>query len=117
MALALDPRYVVEVRAPRVVTPPSMREIYVRRRIVAGLLVVFLAVATCLGIRSLASRGDGAAPVSAVTPTRSSTESMCQVPSCTTTVPTSSSQVTLCGRSPHRSPMAESVIMSPSSSP
>lgn len=69
MALALDPRYVVEVRAPRVSTPPTMHEIYVRRRIVAGLLVVFLAVATCLGIRSLASRGDGAAPVSAVTPT------------------------------------------------
>jgi len=71
MALALDPRYVVEVRTPRYASASPARldhEIYVRRRIVAGLLVTLLAVATCLGIRSLASRGDGAAPVSAVTP-------------------------------------------------
>ncbi|MFM8650342.1 MAG: LysM peptidoglycan-binding domain-containing protein [Actinomycetota bacterium] len=71
MALALDPRYVVEVRTLRHFSASPARldhEIYVRRRIVAGLLVTLLVVATCLGIRSLASRGDGAAPVSAVTP-------------------------------------------------
>jgi hypothetical protein len=71
MALALDPRYVVEVRTPyrsSVAAPRPMHDVYLRRRIVAGLLVTLLAVAICLGIRSLASRGDGAAPVSAVTP-------------------------------------------------
>lgn len=64
MALALDPRYVVEIRT----TPVDMQVVYLRRRIVVGLLAVLLAVAACLGIRSMATRGDGAAPVSAVTP-------------------------------------------------
>lgn len=64
MAIALDPRYVVEIRPIHT----DMHAVYVRRRIVVGLLALVLAVAACLGIRSLASRGDGAAPVSAVTP-------------------------------------------------
>lgn len=64
MAIALDPRYVVEIRPIHT----DMHTVYVRRRIVVGLVALVLAVAACLGIRSLASRGDGAAPVSAVTP-------------------------------------------------
>jgi hypothetical protein len=64
MAIALDPRYVVEIRPIHT----DMHAVYVRRRIVVGLVALVLAVAACLGIRSLASRGDGAAPVSAVTP-------------------------------------------------
>ncbi|MEY3091443.1 MAG: hypothetical protein RIS33_1954 [Actinomycetota bacterium] len=64
MAIALDPRYVVEIRPIQT----DMHAVYVRRRIVVGLVALVLAVAACLGIRSLASRGDGAAPVSAVTP-------------------------------------------------
>ncbi|MEY3493511.1 MAG: hypothetical protein RL413_929 [Actinomycetota bacterium] len=64
MAIALDPRYVVEIRSIQT----DMHAVYVRRRIVVGLVALVLAVAACLGIRSLASRGDGAAPVSAVTP-------------------------------------------------
>ena len=67
MALALDPRYVIEVRTsarPR----PDMATIYRRRRVVVALSVLILTVAASAGIRSLASRGDGAAPVSAVTP-------------------------------------------------
>lgn len=67
MALALDPRYVIEVRTsarPR----PDMATIYRRRRLVVAALALILTVAASAGIRSLASRGDGAAPVSAVTP-------------------------------------------------
>ncbi|MEY3340380.1 MAG: hypothetical protein RLZZ269_291 [Actinomycetota bacterium] len=64
MAIALDPRCVVEIRPIQT----DMHAVYVRRRIVVGLVALVLAVAACLGIRSLASRGDGAAPVSAVTP-------------------------------------------------
>lgn len=64
MALALDPRYVVEIRT----APIDMHLVYLRRRVVVGLVVLVLAVAACLGIRSLATRGDGAAPVSAATP-------------------------------------------------
>ncbi len=71
MALALDPRYVVEFR-PRPAASPDMATVYRRRRIaVAALalgLTLILTVAASAGIRSLASRGDGAAPVSAVTP-------------------------------------------------
>ncbi len=64
MTLALDPRYVIELRPAHA----DMHAVYVRRRIVVGVVALVLAVAACLGIRSLASRGDGAAPVSAVTP-------------------------------------------------
>ena len=72
MALALDPRYVVEVRThshSRPTTRPTdMSTVYRRRRVVVACLALVLTVAASTGIRSLASRGDGAAPVSAVTP-------------------------------------------------
>ncbi len=72
MALALDPRYVVEVRtrshASFDAAAPDMSIVYRRRRIAAAVLALILTVAASAGIRSLASRGDGAAPVSAVTP-------------------------------------------------
>jgi hypothetical protein len=73
MALALDPRYVVEVRTrshvrPRQLSAPSRAVIYRRRRIAVAAMALVLTVAASTGIRSLASRGDGAAPVSAVTP-------------------------------------------------
>ena len=67
MALALDPRYIVEIH-PAADRLPDMHSVYVRRRIAVGLIALVLAAAVSLGIRSLASRGDGAAPVSAVTP-------------------------------------------------
>ncbi|MDA0370395.1 MAG: LysM peptidoglycan-binding domain-containing protein [Actinomycetota bacterium] len=75
MTLALDPRYVIEVRTvarPR----PDMAVVYRRRRLVVACVAVFLTVAASAGIRSLASRGDGAAPVSAVTPGVSSPSAM-----------------------------------------
>lgn len=72
MALALDPRYVVEVRtrshASFDAAAPDMSIVYRRRRIAVAVLALILTVAASAGIRSLASRGDGAAPVSAVTP-------------------------------------------------
>lgn len=73
MALALDPRYVVEVRTRSHVRPTSMNTadmntVYRRRRVAVAMLALILTVAASTGIRSLASRGDGAAPVSAVTP-------------------------------------------------
>lgn len=74
MALALDPRYVVEVRTRSYTRPidraqrADMAVVYRRRRIVVAILAAVLTVAASAGIRSLASRGDGAAPVSAVTP-------------------------------------------------
>ena len=68
MALALDPRYVIEVRTRSHVRPVDMAAVYRRRRIVVAALALVLTVAASTGIRSLASRGDGAAPVSAVTP-------------------------------------------------
>ncbi|MFZ8916963.1 MAG: LysM peptidoglycan-binding domain-containing protein [Ilumatobacteraceae bacterium] len=67
MALALDPRYIIEVRTsarPR----PDMATIYRRRRMVVAALTLILTFAASVGIRSLASRGAGAAPVSGVTP-------------------------------------------------
>lgn len=68
MALALDPRYVVEVRTRSHIRPTDMNAVYRRRRVAVAVLAVVLTVAASTGIRSLASRGDGAAPVSAVTP-------------------------------------------------
>ena len=43
-------------------------DVYLRRRVVAGLAVLAVVVAVCLGIRTLASRGDGTASLPAVTP-------------------------------------------------
>jgi hypothetical protein len=43
-------------------------DVYFRRRVVAGLAVLAVVVAVCLGIRTLASRGDGTASLPAVTP-------------------------------------------------
>ena len=79
MALALDPRYVIEIRTPArarqghrsglaTTMPTDMSAIYRRRRLMVAIAAVILTVAASAGIRSLASRGDGAAPVSAVTP-------------------------------------------------
>jgi len=42
--------------------------VFVRRRIVASLVVITIAAAACLGVRSMASRGDGAASLPTVTP-------------------------------------------------
>ena len=77
MTIALDPQFVVEIRrSPRSVNPghgaavPNVvsHEVYLRRRLVVGIIVLGVAVAACLGLRAVASRGDGPAPVSAVTP-------------------------------------------------
>ncbi len=76
MALALDPRYIIEIRPTRgsamqfsaAPTRNVSRDVYLRRRIVAGLVALSVVVAVCLGIRTLASRGDGAASLPAVTP-------------------------------------------------
>jgi LysM repeat protein len=43
----------------------------VRRRIVASLVVITIAAAACLGVRAMASRGDGAASLPTVTPNSS----------------------------------------------
>ena len=76
MALALDPRYIIEIRPNRgsamqfssAPTGNGSHDVYFRRRVVAGLAVLAVVVAVCLGIRTLASRGDGTASLPAVTP-------------------------------------------------
>ena len=76
MALALDPRYIIEIRPTRrasvqfssVPTCAVSHNVYFRRRVLAGLAVLAVVVAVCLGIRTLASRGDGTASLPAVTP-------------------------------------------------
>lgn len=76
MALALDPRYIIEIRPNRgsvmqfssAPTGNVSHDVYRRRRVVAGLAVLAVVVAVCLGIRTLASRGDGTASLPAVTP-------------------------------------------------
>lgn len=75
MTLALDPQFVVEIRRPsrvdasgRTIHHQVAHEVYLRRRLVVGLAVLGVAVAACLGLRAMASRGDGPAPVSTVTP-------------------------------------------------
>ncbi len=76
MALALDPRYIIEIRpnrgsAMQFSSAPAgnvSHDVYLRRRVVAGLAVLAVVVAVCLGIRTLASRGDGTASLPAVTP-------------------------------------------------
>ena len=83
MALALDPRYIVEIQPNRSgarlsFSSPSIssmaptrhlsHDVYLRRRLVVGLAVCAVVVAACLGFRTLASRGDVTASVPAVTP-------------------------------------------------
>jgi len=76
MALALDPRYIIEIRPNRgsamqfssAPTGNVSHDVYLRRRVVAALAVLAVVVAVCLGIRTLASRGDGTASLPAVTP-------------------------------------------------
>jgi hypothetical protein len=82
MALALDPRYIVEIQPNRSGNRSSVsslsssmaptrhlsHDVYLRRRLVVGLAVGAVVVAACLGFRTLASRGDVSASVPAVTP-------------------------------------------------
>ena len=90
MALALDPRYIVEIqpnrsgtRSNRSVnsslssTAPTRHlshDVYLRRRLVVGLAVVGVVVAACLGFRTLASRGDETASIPTVTPLSASVQ-------------------------------------------
>ncbi len=70
MAIVLNPQYTVTVRRPANATGfarPSA-DIYRRRRLIAILLMVTFAVAACLGVRALASRGDVSASIPTVTP-------------------------------------------------
>jgi uncharacterized membrane protein len=66
MALALDPRYVIEMRTPASRHLPH--EVYLRRRLMVGLSVFIVAAAACLGVRALASRGDATASIPTVMP-------------------------------------------------
>jgi LysM repeat protein len=85
MALALDPRYFVEIQPNRSgarssLSSPSIsissmaptrhlsHDVYLRRRLVVGLAVCGVVVAACLGFRTLASRGDVSASIPTVTP-------------------------------------------------
>lgn len=78
MALALDPRYIVEIQPNRSGARSSFsstapihhlsHDVYLRRRLVVGLAVAGVVVAACLGFRTLASRGDATASIPAVTP-------------------------------------------------
>ena len=86
MALALDPRYIVEIQPNRSGNRSSIssissmsvssmaptrhlsHDVYLRRRLVVGLAVGAVVVAACLGFRTLASRGDVSASVPVVTP-------------------------------------------------
>ena len=71
MALALDPRYIVEIQPRRSSTSSSIsnssisnssmapthhlsHDVYLRRRLVVGLAVFGVVVAACLGFRTLA---------------------------------------------------------------
>lgn len=72
MALALDPRYVIELH-PHDIAPASGRrrvahEVYLRRRLMVALIALSVAAAACLGVRALASRGDATASIPTVTP-------------------------------------------------
>ncbi|MBM3828276.1 MAG: LysM peptidoglycan-binding domain-containing protein [Actinobacteria bacterium] len=72
MALALDPRYVIEIHSSDL-TPATGRhreshEVYLRRRLMVALVGLGVAAAACLGVRALASRGDAIAPIPTVTP-------------------------------------------------
>ena len=72
MALALDPRYVIEIHS-RDITPAAGRrreahEVYLRRRLMVALIGLSVAAAACLGVRALASRGGATASIPTVTP-------------------------------------------------
>jgi hypothetical protein len=84
MALALDPRYVIEIHShdvtpvsgrgrsgsrvnPRV-NPRVNHDVYLRRRLMVALIGLSVAAAACLGVRALASRGDATASIPTVTP-------------------------------------------------
>lgn len=54
-------RYLAEARA-------RQRAVFLRRRILASLVVIMIAAAACLGVRAMANRGDGAASLPTVTP-------------------------------------------------
>ena len=88
MALALDPRYIVEIQ-PRLSSTSSSisnssmapthhlsHDVYLRRRLVVGLAVFGVVVAACLGFRTLASRGDGTASIPTVTPLSASAQTL-----------------------------------------
>ena len=90
MALALDPRYIVEIQPNRSGTRSNRsanssvsstaptrhlsHDVYLRRRLVVGLAVVGVVVAACLGFRTLASRGDETASIPTVTPLSASVQ-------------------------------------------
>lgn len=91
MALALDPRYIVEIQPRRSSTSSSIsnssitsssmaptrhlsHDVYLRRRLVVGLAVCAVVVAACLGFRTLASRGDENASIPTVTPLSASAQ-------------------------------------------
>ena len=91
MALALDPRYFVEIQPNRSgarssLSSPSIsissmaptrhlsHDVYLRRRLVVGLAVCAVVVAACLGFRTLASRGDVTASIPTVTPISASAQ-------------------------------------------
>lgn len=91
MALALDPRYIVEIQPRRSSTSSSIssssisissmaptrhlsHDVYLRRRLVVGLAVFGVVVAACLGFRTLVSRGDGTASIPTVTPLSASAQ-------------------------------------------
>lgn len=96
MALALDPRYIVEIQPRRSSTSSSFsgssissssisgssmaptrhlsHDVYLRRRLVVGLAVCGVVVAACLGFRTLASRGDETASIPTVTPLSASAQ-------------------------------------------
>lgn len=91
MALALDPRYIVEIQPRRSSTSSSIsnssitsssmaptrhlsHDVYLRRRLVVGLAVCAVVVAACLGFRTLASRGDETASIPTVTPLSASAQ-------------------------------------------
>ena len=92
MALALDPRYIVEIQPNRSGARSSLssasmssstsmaptrhlsHDVYLRRRLVVGLAVFGVVVAACLGFRTLASRGDETASIPTVTPLSASAQ-------------------------------------------
>lgn len=72
MALALDPRYVIEIHSRDITATTGQRrvtrEVYLRRRLMVVLIGLSVAAAACLGVRALASRGDATASIPTVTP-------------------------------------------------
>jgi hypothetical protein len=84
MALALDPRYVIDIDPRHVVSSPSRRrrhphEVYLRRRLMVALIGLGVAAAACLGVRALASRGDATASIPTVTPLSATSDVTTQI--------------------------------------